>query len=307
MNDLQEQVYSLFSQFPKNKQTSEIHESLQRSLRRIDAFFQDSKSGALKEYNLIKESVNNQAAIINENKKLSKNDKILEMAVLRARIDSAKSKYFETVSKASKSMDYENAQAIKKTKELLEQRSQISSSADLVSREKRLQTAIIKYNDAIKKFKKVKIAFDDAKEQQRVEFEKRESKIITMYSVLKKRKDEFEQDKSNFEKMRINAIANLERERKELDEIKNSLDDKIDYFGTLSDSSEVDELFRNAELILGLDPDYSKEELRFSYRQLSKIYHPDLFFSRPISERELAEKKFKKIKTAYEFLMESYS
>ena len=53
--------------------------------------------------------------------------------------------------------------------------------------------------------------------------------------------------------------------------------------------------------ILGLKPNASPEEVKKAYRQLAKIWHPDLFHNNN-KEQQQAEVKFKEIADAYEIL-----
>lgn len=53
--------------------------------------------------------------------------------------------------------------------------------------------------------------------------------------------------------------------------------------------------------ILGLKPNASPEEVKKAYRQLAKIWHPDLFHNN-YKEQQQAEVKFKEIAEAYEIL-----
>lgn len=50
-----------------------------------------------------------------------------------------------------------------------------------------------------------------------------------------------------------------------------------------------------------LNPNYTKEELRKSYRNLTKLYHPDLV--KDITKKKDNEKKFKKLTELYTFLL----
>ena len=54
--------------------------------------------------------------------------------------------------------------------------------------------------------------------------------------------------------------------------------------------------------VLGLQKGVSPEELKKTYRELSKKYHPDAHHNSPL--RDLAEAKFKEINEAYEKIKE---
>lgn len=56
--------------------------------------------------------------------------------------------------------------------------------------------------------------------------------------------------------------------------------------------------------ILGLPSQASKDEVKKKYRELAKLYHPDLVKSSAMS-REVAEQKFRQITEAYKELTAS--
>jgi DnaJ like chaperone protein len=54
--------------------------------------------------------------------------------------------------------------------------------------------------------------------------------------------------------------------------------------------------------ILGIQPGASEEEIKKAYRNLANKYHPDKVSHMGEEFRELAEKKFKEIQEAYQYL-----
>lgn len=54
--------------------------------------------------------------------------------------------------------------------------------------------------------------------------------------------------------------------------------------------------------ILGVEKNATQDDLKKSYRELSKKYHPDKYTNKPESERKEAEEKFKEINEAYSIL-----
>lgn len=61
----------------------------------------------------------------------------------------------------------------------------------------------------------------------------------------------------------------------------------------------------DALLKLNLKQDFTEEELKRSYRQLMKKYHPDLFANASWEERESAEEKAKEINEAYDIVIKT--
>ena len=61
----------------------------------------------------------------------------------------------------------------------------------------------------------------------------------------------------------------------------------------------------NCYQLLGVSRDSDKKEISKAYRKLAKKWHPDMF--RTLEEKEVAEKKFMKIATAYETLTDEES
>merc|ERR550532_2616843 len=62
---------------------------------------------------------------------------------------------------------------------------------------------------------------------------------------------------------------------------------------------------KNCYEVLGVDRDSSKKDISKAYRKLAGKWHPDMF--RTEEEKEVAEKKFMQIATAYETLREDES
>lgn len=62
---------------------------------------------------------------------------------------------------------------------------------------------------------------------------------------------------------------------------------------------------QNPYRVLGIKPGASQEEIRSAYRDLSKKYHPDRVDHLGSEFRELAHRKFIKVKKAYEALIKS--
>ena len=56
---------------------------------------------------------------------------------------------------------------------------------------------------------------------------------------------------------------------------------------------------------LGVNKNASADDLKSAYRRLAKKYHPDLYTSKPESEKKGAELKFKEINHAYDVLSDS--
>lgn len=56
---------------------------------------------------------------------------------------------------------------------------------------------------------------------------------------------------------------------------------------------------------LNLKPDFTEEELKRSYRQLMKKYHPDLFVNASMKEQRTAEEQTKEINGAYDIISKS--
>ena len=57
---------------------------------------------------------------------------------------------------------------------------------------------------------------------------------------------------------------------------------------------------------LGLQPDFTLEELKKKWRELSKKYHPDKYATLDVDLQKLAEDKLKEINEAYEYLNEHF-
>lgn len=57
--------------------------------------------------------------------------------------------------------------------------------------------------------------------------------------------------------------------------------------------------------ILGVQKNASEDEIKSAYRKMAKKYHPDLYSTKPESERKAAEEQFKKINHAYDVLSDS--
>lgn len=62
---------------------------------------------------------------------------------------------------------------------------------------------------------------------------------------------------------------------------------------------------KNYYEILGVGKTASAEELKSAYRKLAKQYHPDLYTTKPESEKKAAEQKFKEINHAYDVLSDA--
>ena len=62
---------------------------------------------------------------------------------------------------------------------------------------------------------------------------------------------------------------------------------------------------RNCYEVLGVTRDSSKKEISKAYRRLAQKWHPDMF--RSAEDKEVAEKKFMQIATAYETLRDDES
>lgn len=55
--------------------------------------------------------------------------------------------------------------------------------------------------------------------------------------------------------------------------------------------------------VLGLDTSAATDEVKKAYREKAQQFHPDKFFNASNQEKEIAEKKFREIKDAYEHIM----
>ena len=56
---------------------------------------------------------------------------------------------------------------------------------------------------------------------------------------------------------------------------------------------------------LGVNKNASEDEIKSAYRRMAKKYHPDLYSTKPESERKAAEEQFKKVNHAYDVLSDS--
>ncbi len=71
------------------------------------------------------------------------------------------------------------------------------------------------------------------------------------------------------------------------------------------DVSEPDKLeIVKALTVLNLEANVKSDKLKGRYFELSKIYHPDRLNLMELDDRKIAEKEFKRINKAYEFLKE---
>lgn len=59
---------------------------------------------------------------------------------------------------------------------------------------------------------------------------------------------------------------------------------------------------RNPYEVLGVSPDASDDEIKKTYRKLSRMYHPDANINNP--NKEQAEEKFKEVQQAYDAIMD---
>lgn len=79
----------------------------------------------------------------------------------------------------------------------------------------------------------------------------------------------------------------------------------LSYAVASEESAEVIKPLIEAECreILNVKVGASKEEIKKAYKELAKLYHPDKFVNSPPDMKEKADKAFKKINEAYQFLM----
>jgi hypothetical protein len=79
----------------------------------------------------------------------------------------------------------------------------------------------------------------------------------------------------------------------------------LSYAVASEESAEVIKPLTEAECreILNVKVGASKEEIKKAYKELAKLYHPDKFVNSPLEMKEKADKAFKKINEAYQFLM----
>ena len=95
--------------------------------------------------------------------------------------------------------------------------------------------------------------------------------------------------------------------------------ERLNYFGleyqsNMGESESDDELIDTSETeklttlkmltILNLKTTVKMDELKSRYFELSKIYHPDRLNELEVKDREIAEREFKRIKEAYDYLKE---
>lgn len=64
--------------------------------------------------------------------------------------------------------------------------------------------------------------------------------------------------------------------------------------------------FSEATKILGINSDFTEEELRRVYRNLMRKYHPDANIDKSEEELKLLEEKAKEVNGAYEFLYKNF-
>jgi hypothetical protein len=79
----------------------------------------------------------------------------------------------------------------------------------------------------------------------------------------------------------------------------------LSYAVASEESAEVIKPLTEAECreILNVNAKASKEEIKKAYKELAKLYHPDKFVNSPPEMKEKADKAFKRINEAYQFLM----
>lgn len=73
--------------------------------------------------------------------------------------------------------------------------------------------------------------------------------------------------------------------------------------GGYSGAQEVNPRQKNPYVVLGIESNASDDDIRQAYRRLANQYHPDKVTHLGEEFRELAERRFKEIKEAYEKLM----
>lgn len=58
--------------------------------------------------------------------------------------------------------------------------------------------------------------------------------------------------------------------------------------------------------VLGLTPGASRTDVRQAYRRMAQLHHPDRFYSESEHQVALASARFQRIKSAYDYLMQTY-
>ncbi|MBR2513872.1 MAG: J domain-containing protein [Halomonas sp.] len=58
--------------------------------------------------------------------------------------------------------------------------------------------------------------------------------------------------------------------------------------------------------VLGLTPGASRTDVRQAYRRMAQLHHPDRFYSESDHQVALASARFQRIKSAYDYLMQTY-
>jgi curved DNA-binding protein CbpA len=58
--------------------------------------------------------------------------------------------------------------------------------------------------------------------------------------------------------------------------------------------------FSDSCRLLGISEHVTEEDLKVAFHKKALQYHPDRFFNAPLSEQQVAERKFREAKTAYE-------
>ena len=79
-------------------------------------------------------------------------------------------------------------------------------------------------------------------------------------------------------------------------------------FSKCDDDSNMVDIYcgeQNCYDLLGVSRDADRREISKAYRRLAQKWHPDMF--RTLEDKEVAEKKFMKIATAYETLRDEES
>ncbi|WP_404473461.1 DnaJ domain-containing protein [Vreelandella venusta] len=138
-------------------------------------------------------------------------------------------------------------------------------------------------------------------EKQRQQAQARNAKERAQREKEKSRREKAQQEKARREQAQREQAR---RERWQQEQARQEEDRRQQR--QRSSSAPPPDRKTRALAVLGLTPGASRTDVRQAYRRMAQLHHPDRFYSESEHQVALASARFQRIKSAYDYLMQTY-